>query len=419
MGPFVDLLSSVIKSYPAIFASPVFSGLYLLVLGLVAIQYSRIQAMEERMYGRAKNRAFNNTLIAIGLGLIGGLFASLLMVFLGVSVQDSGIQYLLPLALFLFLISPRFLCFSYAGGIISLSYLLFGWPRVNVPAITALVACLHASEALLIRISGHSCATPLYVQDKDDAVVGGFALQRFWPIPLIVMFLVKVPDISQLQGLISLPDWWPLIKAPEVAGTGTPVFTMMPVIAALGYGDLAVSRTPREKSKLTSRNLMLFSLILMAFSIAASRWPAFSWVAALFSPAGHEVVIKMGNKEEFESEPRYRDSDKGLMVLDVLPGSLAERAGIRGENILLSCNGVDIKSKEDFDVATRDSSEISITLQESVDKPKIRQVKILRTSDYEPVGIIPVPGLGERPLATPVTEGILMRFLKRILKIAS
>ena len=154
-SPLLDLLESVIKSYPGIFASPVVDVLYLVVLGLVAAQYGRVQSMEERMFGHPKNRALGHTLVSMGLGLLGGLAASVLLVMVGVTVSDSGVGFLLPIALFLFLWSPRLLCFSYAGGLLSLSYLLVGWPRVNVAAITALVACLHAAESLLILLSGH------------------------------------------------------------------------------------------------------------------------------------------------------------------------------------------------------------------------------------------------------------------------
>jgi len=161
VGPLLELVKSVIRSYPGIFSNPVVDLLYLVVLGLIASQYSRIQRTEEQLYGTASNKAFYQTLTAVGLGLLGGLLASILLVFIGVSVTDSGITYLMPIALVLYLFSPRLLCFSYAGGLAALSHLIFGWPQVNVPALMALVACLHAAEAFLILLSGHTCSTPL------------------------------------------------------------------------------------------------------------------------------------------------------------------------------------------------------------------------------------------------------------------
>jgi hypothetical protein len=80
------------------FASPIVAVLYLVVLGLVAFQYQRIQSMEERMFGRPLNRALGHTLVSMALGLLGGLFASILLVMVGVTVSDSGVGYLLPIS---------------------------------------------------------------------------------------------------------------------------------------------------------------------------------------------------------------------------------------------------------------------------------------------------------------------------------
>lgn len=410
LNPLLELLVLVVKSYPGMFANPIVVVLYLVVLGLVAAQYSRIQAMEERVFGRALNRALGHTLVSMALGLIGGLAASILLVMVGVTVSDSGVGYLLPISLFMFLWSPRFLCFSYAGGLLSLSYLMFGWPKVNVAAITALVACLHAAESFLIRFSGESCSTPVYIQGRDDRTVGGFSLQRFWPIPIIVLALVRVPDVSALGGVIQLPDWWPLIKAPEIAGVGTPVFTMMHVVAALGYGDLALSRTPREKARVTSRNLFLYSTILLGFSIAASRWPAFTWVAALFAPLGHEAVIHAGNREERERDPRFVSSSSGLTVMDVFDKSPAAEAGLGQGWVLSMAQGQPLRSRHDLDEVLKEPGDVFF----SVRPPRstvTRQVQV-RRQGTEPLGIVVAPGLGDRPFVFTHSAGPLLRLLK-------
>jgi hypothetical protein len=408
----VKLLRSVVTSYPGIFLNPVVDVLYLVVLGLVAAQYAKVQSVEERFYGRPKNKAFAQTLWGIGLGLAGGLIASVLLVMVGVTVSDAGVSYLLPISLFLFLWSPRFLCFSYSGALVSLSYLVFGWPKVNVQAIMALVACLHAGESFLIRWSGAGCATPIYMPGKDGRTVGGFMLQRFWPVPLIVLFMIRVPDISRMTGLIQLPDWWPLIKAPLTPGPGTPVFQMMPIVAALGYGDLATSVTPREKAKETSRNLFLFSIILLGFSVAASRWTPFVWVAALFAPIGHEIVIQMGNRQESERKPRFV-SDGEVVVLDVFEGTPAHAAGLRSDARIIAIGGQEIRSRQDLEAALMTPGDLVFTVVQP-GKEEAREVSVRRTGT-QPVGILPAPGIGDSPLAVPHNSGPLLMFLRKIL----
>lgn len=416
VGPLLELVKSILRSYPGIFSNTAVDALYLVVLGLVASQYARIQRTEEKLYGTAANKALYQTLAAVGLGLLGGLLASLLLVLIGVSVTDSGIAYLMPLAVLLYLFSPRLLCYSYAGGLAGLSYLLFGWPKVNVPALMALVACLHAAEAFLIRLSGHTCSTPVYVSHENGDVVGGFALQRFWPIPIIVLFLIKLPDLSHIADLIHLPDWWPLIRAPEIAGPGKPVFAMMPVIAALGYGDIAIARNPRDKAKSTSNNLMLFSVLLLMLSIAASRWHLFAWVAALFSPIGHEIVIRAGLHEEFGKEPIYTPAEKGVLLLDVVAGSPAKNAGLKSGNVICLVNDVEVGNRDCLESTIANApGPLTLWVLESVESSRLHRVEVERQSN-EGMGLIPVPQPGDQPMASSYTEGILLRFLRNVAK---
>ncbi len=409
LKPLADLLFSVLKSYPSIFLNPVVAVLYLVVLALVAAQYGRLQSTEEKVYGRSQNRALYQTAISIGLGLFGGLLASLLLVMVGVTVSDSGIGYLLPIALALFLFHPRFLCFSYAGGLVSISHMVFGWPKVNVPAMMALVACLHAAEALLIRVSGSGCTTPLYIEGKDGKVAGGFSLQRFWPIPLMVLYLVKVPSIEGMQGLIHLPDWWPLISAPSVPGPGTPVFVTMPLVAALGYGDLSIARTPENKAKRTAKTLALYSAILLGFSVAASHWHAFSWVAALFAPVAHEVVIRMGSKEELESAPYYRAAPDGVTVMDVFGHAPGKNAGLRRGDVILEAGGVPVRTREELDNVLKESGPITLQVRRRGQRG-VRDISVQRFD--EPLGIVTAPELGDQAIASANTAGPLLNWLR-------
>jgi hypothetical protein len=416
VGPLFELVKSVLRSYPGIFSNAAVDVLYLVVLGLIASQYARIQRTEEKLYGTASNKAFWQTLTAVGLGLLGGLLASLLLVFVGVSVTDSGIAYLMPVALVLYLFSPRLLCFSYAGGLAALSHLIFGWPKVNVPALMALVACLHAAEAFLILLSGHTCSTPLYLSHENGEVVGGFALQRFWPIPLIVLFLIKVPDLSQVPDLIYLPDWWPLIKAPDIPGPGEPVFAMMPIIAALGYGDIALARNPRDKAKVTSKNLVLFSIILLILSVAASKWQLFAWVATLFAPIGHEIVIRAGLREEYGQKPMYTPVEEGVLLLDVAEGSPARDAGLRSGNVIRLVNDVQISDRRSLEAALEGTSgPLTLWISESRESGELRRAEVHRESD-EALGLIPVPQPDDKAMAGSSHEGPLLRFIRNMIR---
>lgn len=312
--------------------------IFWLVVLLIAFQYSRMSGKFILAPG-----VVYDTLKATAHGIIGGMAGSLVLVFLGIALNEAGLAYLWPLAILFMLINPRFLCFSYAGGVVSLGYLIFGFPQVNVAQIAALVGVLHLVESVLILIGGHLGARPEYFKIKTGQVVGGFVLQRFWPIPLAA--LVVVNQIS--PGGIPMPDWWPLIKSTHL-GTNA-MYSLIPVVAGLGYGDMVITRYPEEKSKLSALYLGIYSLSLILLAVLSMKFFFFSWLSALFMPLGHEAVIYLGRKLE-EGQPIFVNPPNGIgvMVLGVTPGSLADVAGIRTGDLILTVNGIYIHSPEEL-----------------------------------------------------------------------
>ena len=249
MFPLGKIIITILMLIPQVVFHPVFW----MVIVLIAAQYSRAARVESSVYGQAVEPPLSRILTSVLLGVIAGFFASLILVFIGVTVTRAGISFILPLAVLFMLIDQRFLCFSYAGGLVALSSLIFGWPEVGVPEIMILVAVLHLIEGLLIRTTGSRGAIPLYMQVQEGHVVGGFVLQKFWPIPIVSMMILtlEASEIQSLaQGLISMPDWWPLIKPGIPSPEGHELlFAMFVIPAALGYGDFALARSPEERAR--------------------------------------------------------------------------------------------------------------------------------------------------------------------------
>jgi hypothetical protein len=162
--------------------SPSFLLIYLLLFGLVTWQYRRLQMMSEPLLQGRKNIYFRSALVSSLLGLLGGILGSILLVFLGVDLTEMGISQLWMVAILLMLIKPRFLCFAYAAGILSISNLLFSYPDINIPQLMGLVAVLHLVESLLILLNGSYSPFPVYIK-KAGSIRGGFNLQLFWQIP--------------------------------------------------------------------------------------------------------------------------------------------------------------------------------------------------------------------------------------------
>ncbi|MCL4425756.1 MAG: PDZ domain-containing protein [Firmicutes bacterium] len=408
MQPFYELALAILRAFPQILLTDN-ALIYWLFVFLISLQYQRVAQMETRLYGITKNPVLEQTLLSMAFGLLGGLIASFLMVFIGVTVLPAGIAYLWILALLLMGLHPRYMCFSYSGGIISLSYLLFGVPKISISGLMGLVAVLHLTEGILIWASGALRPTPIYLKNRQDQVVGGFMLQRFWPVPVIMVMAVMVADPSVLTGLIAMPDWWPLIR-PEGVNLDAPnvILAMLPVMAGLGYADLALTQTPQQRSRQSAGNLFLFSGVLLLLSILSSHHRLFQWLAALFSPLGHELVVITSGRRELSGKALYRKPERGVMVLDVLPHSPAETMGLKSRDIILDINGK----------ATNNEGEIREAINEF---PYLLEVTVLEAgSEAEKVlyyrrhladlGAIFVPEGNEANRLELRQEGFLLKF---------
>jgi len=329
-------------------ADPVFW----LVVALVAFLYFRVEGLRKRAFGWTRPGAFLwETAWSTLWGFGGGVVASLVMVAAGVTLSATALLYLWPLAVALMLINARFLCFSYAAGLLALSRLLLGWPDLDVAQLMALVAVLHLAESLLILVAGHRGAVPVYVRSPaNGAVVGGFALQKFWPLPVVA--LVALP--GAMSGGLAMPAWWPLLGAAAAA------YGLVPVVAGLGYGDLVLARTPRRKTRLQFAALFLYSLILLALAVLSAREPLLLYVAALFAPLGHEGVIHLGNRLESAAAPRYIRPAEGVGVLDVRPGSPFWRAGVRSGDVVTGAGGHAVGSRAELLAAVGRSGPLDI-----------------------------------------------------------
>src|SRR5690606_153478 len=149
-----------------------------------------------------------------------------------------------------------------------------------------------------------------------------------------------------------MPEWWPVIK-PQLNGLSPEeyAFALFPVVAALGYGDVAVTTTPVAKARRTAKSLLVYGAGLLALAIMSRAHVVFAFAAALYSPLVHEWVIRRARRQERVG--RYCFTGAETMVLDVHPNSPAARAGIVSVDVILRVNGVEVRTRDDLAEAMR------------------------------------------------------------------
>ncbi|MDD4569792.1 MAG: PDZ domain-containing protein [Tepidanaerobacteraceae bacterium] len=300
MFPFGKIIILILQGIPSSILNPFFW----LVIYMVWNQYKKTAALEKDMFGKVKINPKDKILYAIFYGILGGIVGSLAVMLLGISITEAGLIYVWPTALILALIHPHLMCFSYAGGLVSLFSLVMGFPRIDVAGLMGLVAILHFVESLLIYFAGYINATPVFIKDDRHGIVGGFSLQEFWPVPIMLLTVI-VGDFPSMD-VVQMPDWWPLIRpSAHILQNSQAIFLMLPVVAALGYGDIALTRTPKKRCKSSAINLLVFSSLLLLLSVVASRYRLFAYIAAIFAPVAHEFLIITGKRTERTNKPIF------------------------------------------------------------------------------------------------------------------
>ncbi|MCL6508590.1 MAG: hypothetical protein K6T59_16380, partial [Bryobacteraceae bacterium] len=173
-------------------------------IALVVLQYRRQIKLERKLFSTRLHSLVGETWRAVLWGGLGGIGVSVVMALLGSAIGPETMWMLWGAAIVLMLFRIRFLCLAYSVGAVgmiaaiaalvpesvqpdALVPLLQALRQVDVPTLLALVGVLHVLEGLLIRTQGTRMASPMFFEGKRGKIIGGFQLQGFWPIPLLLI----------------------------------------------------------------------------------------------------------------------------------------------------------------------------------------------------------------------------------------
>ncbi|WAM37107.1 PDZ domain-containing protein [Caldicellulosiruptor acetigenus] len=358
-----------------------FSWNFWVVVILISFLYRREQEFEQAVLGHNRVSLLYKVVESSIAGLVGGYIVSLITLFFGIVVDVDSFMYLWYIALILALINPRYLCFSYAAGIISVISLIFKRPAVDISGILVIVAILHFVESLLIFLDGFRGAIPVVIERRKKEGIfstsGAYLMQRFWAIPMVIIAYNYQTTVQIVKIELFEPSWWPLFKPQNLLPNA--MLLMTPIVAALGYGDLAVEDEPAAISKKSAGILSIFSIVLFILSALSYKVYAFKWVAALFAPIAHESIILYQQKKQKEGDSIFEAEENKIKVLYVEENSVAAKMGIKPGDTIVSINGIQVQKEEDIERIFTDA-QIYLWVKAVDKKGKIKE---LYYQDYE------------------------------------
>ncbi|CAM3531451.1 PDZ domain-containing protein [Marinicrinis lubricantis] len=288
-------------------------------------------------------------------GIGAGGAASILMAFIGAALTAKAMLLLWIVSLLLTLIHVRYLCFAYAAGVLGLVQTLtsrfpewedaagIGWfvqgvNEIHMPSLFALVALLHLVEAFLMRRKSARMESPLFLEGKRGKIVGGYHIQGFWPVPLLLI----VPS----GGGFELP-WTPLLG--QGMWNGGMALLAFPVL--MGFGELVKTQLPASKIRQTSLYLAGYALIVLAFAVCTEYVDVLVPLTALLTIGLHEGIILYSRMQEDRKPPYFVHDGDGLKILGIIPGTPAEQMGLLPGERISKVNGVKVNTKEQMHTA--------------------------------------------------------------------
>lgn len=350
----MELVVYTLRSIAYVIAEP-YLMMTLFILGVVLYKKNRkITAMQRMIIGDEVNSALELTLSQIVLGIFAGTFASINLSYLGVIFsENSGIEFLLLVSIFLMFIKPKFICFSYSGAILGIISLIFTYFNIktsdgivlfdlDIAMLMTLVGVLHVVEGILVMFDGCRGSVPVF-SNRNGKIIGGYALKRNWLIP-IALFIAynSVSQGSIATESINTPDWWPILGYNNIINMiQTSVLTLTSVFGVIGYSSITFTRRKREKCVSSGLFILGYGILLALVAQLAHLGLIFKIIVIIFAPLAHEGMNLLQRKIEEKREPIFSSDEEGLAVLEVVPFSKAYELGIRpGDKFLLVNNQV-------------------------------------------------------------------------------
>ncbi|WP_138203491.1 PDZ domain-containing protein [Haloimpatiens lingqiaonensis] len=362
----LTLILYVLRAVAKALVEPMSLLVLILIGAMFYKQNKKITLMQKIVVGKSINSPLELTISQIVIGIFGAVLASLIIACLGITFrEDSLIDFIFILSIIFMFIKPRFVCFAYSGAALGLLSFIFekisiilNKPsldlfKIDIVALMSLVAVLHFVEGIMIILDGKRGAIPVFKNDKGT-IFGGFLLKRYWILPVALLFIMNPNSFEGIS--INFPNWWPIVKQNIPFNTiKNLIISAITFYGILGYESVTFTRSKEEKTVSSGIWVILYSIVLFLFSQVSSNNEFAQLLLIIFAPLGHEAMILIQRFMEIKGKAIYASGEEGIMVLEVIPNSLADEMGIKSGDLLMNINNNKINEENDILDVLRDA----------------------------------------------------------------
>lgn len=399
----MNIFIYTLKSVAFALTEPYMAFLLLMITFVLYRRNVKTSMMQKMVMGDSLDNPFELTISQVVIGIFAGTIGSLILSFLGVVFDQSyGIELLFLASVLFMFYNPRFVCFAYSGAILGGVSLIFtfiayatgngSWDflKLDITAILTMVAVLHFVEGIVVFVDGKRGSMPVFT-NRDNKIIGGFAMQRYWAIPVAIFFLVHDKTLVASATQVPLPDWWPMIKTSIPLETiKNAVLMLIPFFGVIGYSSITFTKNQKSKIRESSAFLIGYSVVLFGLAQLAQLNLIFKIFALLFAIGAHEGMILFQRKNELTGKPKYVSDGEGVMVLEVVPDSPAFEMGIKSGDTLVRINDKEIETEQVIDDTISDGINF-LWFNVKKENGDYKQVSYNKMNYQKKLGLVLVP----------------------------
>ncbi len=362
---------------------------------VLLIGWRNVQLVQEErdMLNQRLHAPFARTVRQLLEGILAGFLISAALLALGVAFSPSVFALLWGMSLLLFLVRRRLQPIYAAFAVLWLAGLFLplgpwkesqiwwfdAWRETHWPSWLVLLGLLQLAEAWMFRRDDRRHAFPLVFQGRRGRPIGGYRMEGWWPLPLLVW------SPATDGGLSFAGEWWPLFT------WGEAMLTIVPLPLYMGIGVASKAFIPAEQSSWWARRRLAGGLLAIALAVFGQWMPAMTAVCVLLFFIWELGVWLAYYWRERNADPFFVPDKRGLKVLAVLPESAAEAMGIQPGEVISRVNGQSVHNAGQLYLAVQ--SNPAFCKLEVLDKRG--EVRFLQRALYEgehhQLGIVPVP----------------------------
>lgn len=231
-------------------------------------------------------------------------------------------------------------------------------------------------EGRLVIRRGMEASSPGSEKTSRGLTAVFYKVKRLWLIPLL---LVVPGDLLDAY----LP-YWPQFQI------GSSEFSFILFPAVIGFQHRARKTLPVHLYPALGKRIGLLGIAIIVLALFSYLWEPMAMAALLFGAAGRAAISIISSIQENKGNHAVAPQSTGVMIVDVLAGSPADKMGlVRGE-IIRKVNGLTVTNESElYEAIQVNAAHCRLEVLDHNNELRLRQHVVFRHDHYR-LGLIVV-----------------------------